>query len=136
MTRTTFAIIILSLLCTSFAHSQNAKLKRAEKLMLKHNYTSSIDLYLKVLNKSNSADAIIGLAECYRRVGNIDETEYWYSRVVQLDNPPKKSYLYYAMALQQNDRCDEAKEWAEKYLKEVESSNTQAMWLVKSCEES
>ena len=136
MTRTTFAIIILSLLCTSFAHSQNAKLKRAEKLMLKHNYTSSIDLYLKVLNKSNSADAIIGLAECFRRVGNIDETEYWYSRVVQLDNPPKKSYLYYAMALQQNDRCDEAKEWAEKYLKEVESSNTQAMWLVKSCEES
>ena len=101
MTVFTIAIIALIVLSTSIAQAQNGKLKRAEKLMLKHNYKSAIDLYLKVLNKNNNADAIIGLAECYRRVGNIDETEYWYSRVVQLDNPPKKSFLYYAMALQQ-----------------------------------
>ncbi len=118
------------------AEAQRAKLNRAERLMGQHNYTAAIDIYLSVLEKGNDTDASIGIAECYRRVGNPDETEYWYGLVSRLPNAPQKSWLYYAQALQRNGKYNEAKKWAEKYVNDIEPNNTQAMWLIKSCQES
>jgi len=128
------SVLLILFVCT-WADAQRGKLKRAEKLMNKHNYTAAIDIYRSILDKGDDADAAIGIAECYRRIGDSDETEYWYGFVSKLPNAPQKSWLYYAMALQQNGKCDESKKWAEKYLNDIEPNNTQAMWLLKSCEE-
>jgi outer membrane protein OmpA-like peptidoglycan-associated protein/tetratricopeptide (TPR) repeat protein len=127
-------LLLLVFICTT-AQAQQAKLKKAERLMGQHNYAAAIDIYLSILDKGDDADAAIGIAEAYRRVGNSDETEYWYGFVSKLPNAPQKSWLYYAMALHQNGKCDESKKWSEKYLNEIEPNNTQAMWLLKSCEE-
>ncbi|WMX14451.1 OmpA family protein [Aureispira sp. CCB-E] len=128
----TFSFILA--FCLS-VNAQRAKLNRAERLMGQHNYTAAIDIYLGILDKGNNDDAIIGIAECYRRVGNPDETEYWYGLVSRMPNAPQKSWLYYAQALQRNGKYNEAKTWAEKYVNQIEPNNTQAMWLIKSCEE-
>lgn len=128
-------LLLLAFICTTATAQTQAKLKKAERLMGQHNYTAAIDLYLSILDKGDDADAAIGIAEAYRRVGNSDETEYWYGFVSKLPNAPQKSWLYYAMALHQNGKCDESKKWSEKYLNEIEPNNTQAMWLLKSCEE-
>ncbi len=130
----TLTLLLLVLMCT-IAEAQQGKLKRAERLMGQHNYKGAIQLYLNILDKGDNAEAAIGIAECYRMVGNSDETEYWYGFVSKLPNAPQKSWLFYAMALQQNNKCNLSKQWAEKYLNEIEPNNTQAMWLVKSCEE-
>ena len=127
--------LLLLVLSYSVVDAQQAKLKKADRLMGQHNYKAAIDIYLSILDKGNDADAAIGIAECYRRIGDSDETEYWYGYVSKLPNAPQKSWLYYAMALQQNNKCPESKKWAEKYLNEIEPNNTQAMWLVKACEE-
>lgn len=130
----TLTLLLLALTCT-FAQAQQAKLKRAERLMGQNNYTAAIDIYRSILDKGNDADAVIGIAEAYRRVGNSDETEYWYGLVTKLPNAPQKAGLYYAMALHQNGKCEESKKQSTTYLNEVEPNNTQAMWLLKSCEE-
>lgn len=117
------------------ANAQRSKINRADRLMGQHNYAAAIDIYLGVLDKGNDDDATIGIAECYRRIGNPDETEYWYGLVSRMPNAPQKAWLYYAQALQRNGKYNEAKTWAEKYVSQIEPNNTQAMWLIKSCEE-
>lgn len=128
----TFSVILA--FCFS-ADAQRSKINRAERLMGQHNYAAAIDIYLGILDKGNDDDATIGIAECYRRIGNPDETEYWYGLVSRMPNAPQKSWLYYAQALQRNGKYNEAKTWAEKYVSQIEPNNTQAMWLIKSCEE-
>lgn len=118
------------------ADAQRSKLNRAERMMGQLNYKAAIEIYLSILEKGNEDEATIGIAECYRRTGNSDETEYWYGMAARMANPPQKSWLYYAQALQRNGKYSEAKTWAEKYLTQIEPNNTQAMWLLKSCEES
>lgn len=127
------AFILLAL--STGVDAQRPKLNRAERLMGQHNYAAAIDLYLSILDKGNDSEAVKGVAEAYRRIGDPDETEYWYGLVARMPNAPQKSWLYYAQALQRNGKCDEAKEWAEKYVTQIEPNNTQALWLVKSCEE-
>lgn len=117
------------------ADAQRSKINRADRLMNQHNYAAAIDIYLGILDKGNDDDATKGIAECYRRIGNPDETEYWYGLVSRMPNAPQKSWLYYAQALQRNGKYNEAKTWAEKYVSQIEPNNTQAMWLIKSCEE-
>lgn len=129
---TALAILVL---CTA-VEAQRAKLNRAERLMNDLNYAAAIDIYRSILDKGNDSEAVKGIAEAYRRVGNPDETEYWYGMVARMPNPPQKAWLYYAQALQRNGKCEEAKKWAEQYVEQIEPNNTQAMWLVKSCEES
>lgn len=128
---TAFAILAL---CTT-AEAQRGKLKRAERLMQQHNYAAAIDLYRSILDRGNDSEAVKGIAEAYRRVGDPDETEYWYGMVAHMPNPPQKSWLYYAQALQRNGKCEESKRWAREYIEKIEPNNTQAMWLLKSCEE-
>lgn len=128
--------VIILLLLTNLLQAQHAKVTRAEKLMKLHNYTAAIDLFLDVLELGNDPDAIQGIAECYRRIGNADESEYWFGLACRLPNPKPNSWLYYAQALQMNGKYFDAKKWAEKYLSEVDPNNIQAMWLLKSCEES
>ncbi|BDS15084.1 OmpA family protein [Aureispira anguillae] len=127
--------LFIVLVFCAVADAQRPKLNRAERLMGQHNYTAAINLYLSILEKGNDDDAMIGIAECYRRIGNPDETEYWYGLVSRMPNAPQKSWLYYAQALQRNGKYNEAKTWAEKYVSQIEPNNTQAMWLIKSCEE-
>jgi len=129
----TFFIVLL--FCSMVDAQHRSKLNRAERMMGQHNYKHAIDIYLSILEKGNDDNAVIGIAECYRRIGNPDETEYWYGMVSRMPNAPQKSWLYYAQALQRNGKFNEAKKWAEKYVTQIEPNNTQAMWLIKSCEE-
>lgn len=128
----TFSVVLA--FCFS-ANAQRSKINRADRLMGQHNYAAAIEIYLSILDKGNDDDATKGIAECYRRIGNPDETEYWYGLVSRMPNAPQKSWLYYAQALQRNGKYNEAKTWAEKYVSQIEPNNTQAMWLIKSCEE-
>lgn len=128
----TFSVVLA--FCFS-ANAQRSKINRADRLMGQHNYAAAIEIYLSILDKGNDDDATKGIAECYRRIGNPDETEYWYGLVSRMPNAPQKSWLYYAQALQRNGKYNEAKTWAEKYVSQIDPNNTQAIWLIKSCEE-
>ena len=111
-----FITLLLIALVSSGAFAQSkAKLERANDEFAKYNFDAAIPLYLSILEKTDLPEAKIKLAESYRKVGNHVEAEYWYGQVVFLPDAEPKHFLYYAMALQANNKCDLAKEYFEEY---------------------
>lgn len=97
-------------------------------------YQSAIDIYLSVLDKHDDSQAKIKIAECYRKLGNWNEMEYWYGHVVLLSNSDPMAKLYYAQALQANEKYPQAKKWVELFLKE-NPGHLQGQLLLKACNE-
>lgn len=125
----TFTLILI----VSFGLSaQRSKLKKAERLMGKFQYKDAIEIYKSILNKGNDGDATLGIAECYRIIGNSDESEYWYSMIIMMPNPPSNARLYYAQALHQNGKLKKAKKQVEIFLKD-NVDHYQAHFLLKAC---
>ena len=129
---------VLLAICSFFlligvASAQSAKLKRAKKMMADYNYVGAITLYNQILERKDVAEAKINIAECYRKVNNAENTEYWYAQVVKLPEAQPIHRLYYGMALQRNGKCDLAKEWYEKYVKEA-PDDLRGQYLLKACD--
>ncbi len=135
--RTLKSFLLLCFFCflTTAIFAQQAKLKKAKKLMEEFNFQGAVELYLDVLDKYDDAEAKINIAECYRMLRNPSEMEYWYGQVALLPQAPPINLLYYAQALQMNNKCDKALEWVNKYLKII-PDDTRALFLLKACEES
>lgn len=97
------------------AIAQKGRLQRANRLFKTLNYQEAIEAYLAILDKRDAPEAKINLAECYRKVDNWADAEYWYGQVVRLPEAMPVHKLYYGMALQANGKCDQAKQWFEEY---------------------
>ena len=131
-TRMIFACLICCL-ATSGIYAQGAKLKRASMYMESLNYVGAIDLYNQILEKDDVGEAKINLAECYRKVNDSENAEYWYGQVVRIPEAEPVHKLYYGQMLQRNGKCDLAKEWYEQYVDEV-PDDLRGQYLVKACD--
>ncbi len=117
----------------NISFAQMSKLKRADKAFDELNYQEAIELYSEILSKTEVNEAKIRLAECYRKVSNTVEAEYWYGQIVNLPESESIHKLYYGMMLQTNGKCDLAKEWYKKYVLEV-PDDLRGQYLVKACD--
>jgi outer membrane protein OmpA-like peptidoglycan-associated protein/tetratricopeptide (TPR) repeat protein len=127
-------LLLTFLLLATAAMGQSSKLKRAAKYMRDLNYSSAIEVYNQVLEKhKDNAEAKINLAECYRKIGDAYNIEYWYGQVVQLPQVEPIHKLYYGMALQRNGKCDQAKPWYDAYLEAIPNDN-RAQHLARACD--
>ncbi len=110
-----------------------SRLTRANNAMRELDYISAILLYQQVLEKDNNPEAMINLAECYRKINDPENAERWYAEVVQLPQAKAIHRLYYGMMLQTNGKCEEAKKWFALYLQE-NPDDARAQFLAASCE--
>lgn len=106
--------LLLLFVCVA-AFGQKAKLTRADKLFKDLNFVEASKAYLDILDKRDNSEAKKKLAECYRKMNNLKEQEYWLGQVVLLPEAEPQEILYYAMSLQANGKCDQAKSWFDKY---------------------
>ncbi len=125
----TFALLLFG----GSAFAQSGKLKRAKKEMAALNFRGAIQLYNEVLQKTDDAEAKINIAECYRRINDPENAEYWYGQVVRLPEAKPKHKLFYGQMLQRMGKCDLAKEWYEKYVADV-PGDVRGQYLVKACD--
>lgn len=95
--------------------AQKGKLARANSLFEDLNFVEATKVYLEILDKRDNSEAKIKLAECYRKTNNFQEMEYWFGQVVLLPDAQPIHTLYYAMALQANGKCDQAKPQFQRY---------------------
>lgn len=123
--------LLLSGMPSLFA--QSGQLKRANDAMRELDYITAIGLYQQILNKDDIAEAKINIAECYRKINDTENAEYWYAQVVQLPNARSVHRLYYGMMLQANGKCDLAKAWLKQYIREA-PDDARGQYLAKSCE--
>lgn len=113
---------------------QKAKLAKANGMFAELNFTEASKLYLEVLDKSKAyPEATFNLAECYRRMGDWKESEYWFGQAIALPNAPAINYLHFAQALQMNGNCSAAKEYFVKYNELVPNDN-RGIELARACE--
>ncbi len=117
----------------SVTTAQSGKLKSANNRMEILDYMGAIGEYNKILAKNDIAEAKINLAECYRKVSDIDNAEYWYGQVVRLPEAEPIHYLRYGYMLQRNGKCDMAREWFEKFV-ESAPDDARGRHLLRACD--
>ncbi len=126
--------IALMFLVVAVASAQTAKLKRAKHLMDNLEYQSAIHLYNQILEKNDVAEAKINLAECYRKIDDTENAEFWYAQVVRLPEAQPIHKLYYAQALQANGKCEDAREWFRQY-REAVPDDIRGKFLAEACDQ-
>jgi peptidoglycan-associated lipoprotein len=88
-------------------------------------YYAAINLfkkaYAKEKDKTNKAEVIYRLAECYRYVNDTKQAETWYRKALSIKYPETKIQLYLADAMKANGKFEEAIAEYEKYAELVPS---------------
>ena len=126
-------LIILSIILATAASAQKAKLRRAKTMMENLEFIEAIRVYSEVLQKKDNAEAKINIAECYRKINDAENAEYWYGQVVRLPEAQPMHMLYYGEALQRNGKCEQAKERYTKYNQTV-PNDVRGQELAKACD--
>jgi outer membrane protein OmpA-like peptidoglycan-associated protein len=97
----------------------SAQLERANQKFDRKEYALAIPLYQRHLEKvPTSEEGMEKLAHCYRLINNSHEAEYWYDRLVKGGNKDLQNVFYYAQALCNNEKWNEAVPLLERYLLE------------------
>lgn len=128
-------IIIYITVITTFLLGSCARglYKKGVKNYDKMAYHVAIDNFENYLKKYDEpADAKIKLADSYRLVNDMPNAEKWFSKVVTLPESQPIHMFYYARALMNMDKYDEAKVWFKKYIEKVPDDFVAEMLLV-SC---
>lgn len=134
MRRNNFLLVLfLVVIAIPGVFGQTAKLRRAQKYMNDLNYTAAKDLYERILQRRDNAEAKINLAECYRMMGDPSGAELWYGQVVGLEEAQPVHKLYYGMALQRNGKTDQAKSWFQAYV-DANPTDSRGQNLLRSCD--
>ncbi|MBC7915005.1 MAG: OmpA family protein [Pyrinomonadaceae bacterium] len=106
-------IVLASLLCSIvyFAprniYSDN--IKQANQYYEKYDYKLALDIYQKIMLKKPTLEVAQKIANCYRFINDTEGAEKGYARVLAFAGADAINYKFYADALKQNGKFEEAK---------------------------
>jgi len=117
------ASLLLWLCCTLCSAQQENPKQQADRLFYTQNYPGAASLYAELLKDRSLAvdarkDALYNLAYAYKEVGDFAKAENNFRELLELGEPTGKyqnTYLYYAQALGQNGKLQEAQEMFDRY---------------------
>ncbi|MGK0388202.1 MAG: hypothetical protein ACI94Y_000930 [Maribacter sp.] len=127
------SIFVFFVSIDSLSAQSKLRMKAAKHSMEILNYQGAIKEYNYILSKHDNAEAKINLAECYLKVSDIDNSEYWYGQVVILPEAECIHYLKYGQALMRNGKCDMAVGWFEKFI-ECAPDDMRGRHLLRACD--
>jgi len=122
-----FSILLLSQGCV------NVHLRTANDYYAQFAYAPAANEYEYVLNRIQDRDALVRVADCYRQMGNVPKTEYWYRKALRLDEQDLNWHLYLAEALMKTGNYQEAREHLTSYL-DVNKNDMRAKQMMLSCD--
>ncbi len=122
--------ILFLIIITTTAHAQ---LNRANKYYNHYDYAKAIELYKKVLNKNEDAEALEKIANSFRLTRNYSQAELYYSRLITIPGINPVNHFYYGEVLKNNNKLDEAKQQFNLYLTSVPNDKG-VEESVKSCD--
>ncbi len=125
--------LLLLLACVQVADAQSNRIKRAQRMMADLNYSEAIQQFNQILESNDDAEAKIALAEAYRKINDPINAEYWLGQIVRLPEATPVHKLYYGQALQQNGKCDQAKEWFAIFMRE-QPDDLRGQYLGRACD--
>ncbi len=90
-------------------------------------YNSAAAEYQKALGKKEIPEAKMKLADCYRMMNNTSKAEEAYAKASALPEAGPEYKLYYAQALMENGKYEEAKKQFDEYLAKKPNDSAVAM---------
>jgi outer membrane protein OmpA-like peptidoglycan-associated protein/tetratricopeptide (TPR) repeat protein len=116
-------LLAFTVLFSTIAFSQTAKLVKADKNFANFNFQSAIEHYLALVKSGYKATTkghvTARLGDSYRLINDPKNAELWYRIAVESDNCEPITYFYLAQVLRSNQKYDEIGKWLNKYLKSV-----------------
>ncbi|MFC5282711.1 OmpA family protein [Pedobacter alpinus] len=109
-------------------------LGKANKYYEKYDYKYAIEIYQKVMDKNPTVETAEKLANCYRFTNNSIEAEKAYATVLTFPGFDPINYIYYAGALKQNGKFEQAKRSYLTYAERVPSKSEEAIILANGCD--
>lgn len=110
-------------------------LAKANKYFRELNYQRAIGLYESILKKGTQPEALFNLAESYRKVGNSQKAEYWYSQAILHPEATPEMYIYLGQMQLTNNNAFAARRNFEKYLT-FSPNDARAKNLLQACADS
>ncbi|RMG77204.1 MAG: hypothetical protein D6714_20160 [Bacteroidetes bacterium] len=132
-TMRTTTLLLCFLFAADLAFGQSAKLKRGREYMANLDYISAIELYNSILDKNDVPEAIINLAEAYRKINDTENAEVWYRRAMELPEVQPIHKLYYGMMLMRNGKCGLARDWFQQYV-DAAPDDLRGQYLLRACD--
>ncbi len=124
-------IVLACLLCciVYFAprriYSDN--IKQANQYYEKYDYKLALDIYQKIMLKKPTLEVAQKLANCYRFINDSEGAEKAYAAVLTFQGADAINYKFYADALKQNGKFDDAKKnyllYGQKLTSKTEEAN-------------
>jgi outer membrane protein OmpA-like peptidoglycan-associated protein len=106
-------LLLTSLICSIvyFAPGDifSDNIKEADRYYETYDYKLALTIYEKIMQKKPSLEVAQKLANCYRFINDSRNAEKAYAKVLTFPNAEAINYKYYADALKQNGKFDEAK---------------------------
>lgn len=109
-------------------------IKKANRYYEKYDYKYAIEIYEKIMQRKPSLEVAQKLANCYRFINNTEAAERAYARVLTFSGFDPVNYRYYADALKQNGKFEQAKQNYLLYADQAASKADQARVLANSAD--
>jgi outer membrane protein OmpA-like peptidoglycan-associated protein/tetratricopeptide (TPR) repeat protein len=87
------------------------QVKQAQKQMDLFNYSEAVTILQKAIHNDSrtSKEATVMIAECYRKMNDMQNAKAWYGRAIKGGNTDPMNYYYYAQALRSTGEYQKAK---------------------------
>lgn len=117
-------LILFALAIPLCLNGQNKRVVKADRAFEMRQYTDAIDYYRKAMkkvkkDKKETARLVFRIGVCYRMTNNSKKAESFFKRAMRGNYADSLAVLYYADALKQNGKWEEAKtqylKYAEQY---------------------
>ncbi|WP_245989079.1 OmpA family protein [Pelobium manganitolerans] len=109
-------------------------LGKANKYYEKYDYKYAIEIYERVMEKNPTLEVAEKLANCYRFTNNSIMAEKAYATVLTFPGFNPINYIYYADALKENEKFEQAKRNYLIYAERVPAQSDEAVKLANSCD--
>jgi len=110
-------LLTFMLLISATIFAQAGKLRKADKLFARYNYTDAAKIYEKLVTKVEYAmPASKKLAQSYKQLGQYKKASQWYQKAIELDAKIDPEFVYeYALMLRSNENYEESAKWMAKF---------------------
>ncbi|MBC8054438.1 MAG: OmpA family protein [Sphingobacteriaceae bacterium] len=131
-------ILLASLICSILYFSPrnifSDNIKQANKFYETYDYKLALDIYQKIMQKKPSLEVAQKIANCYRFINDSKGAEVAYAKVLTFPGADAINYKYYADALKQNGKFEEAKQSYTLYGQKLPSKLEEATRLANTTE--
>lgn len=117
-------------------YAQKNDMQKADRYFDLNMFKDAVPLYLEASKQGKPADkekALLQLANCYRIIGEFEEAEKTYQKILKNKKAPASSYFDYGLALKASSKYLEAITIFEKYRSKAPADSANANRMIKSC---